>query len=127
MKKNIQRGIHLGVYGVILAWDKTESKLYLDLNRDGDLTNDPEGVLGSEDAARGKSQHQRQEFPEFDFGISTDPVHAFPINCQVHQRGPGNTRVRRKKLTQFTVDLLHKNLFPKRFGINYCHGITTKG
>ena len=49
------------------AWDKSEGKLYVDLNRDGDLTNDPKGILGKE-----KNQSDSyQTFPVFPFSFST--------------------------------------------------------
>ena len=51
------------------AWDKSESRLYIDLNKDGDLTNDPDGVLQSDDRTSGA--YQRQEFPEFDLHFET--------------------------------------------------------
>jgi len=57
-------------YGVNFAWDKDERKLYVDMNRDGDLTNDPNGVLESQDTSRG--QYQQHGFPEFPLVFSTD-------------------------------------------------------
>ena len=37
------------------AWDKGDGKLYVDLNRDGDLTNDPNGMLETEDSCVGRN------------------------------------------------------------------------
>lgn len=51
-------------------WDKSEGKLYVDLNRDGDLTNDPEGVLTTED--KGSGQYINQQFPQFQLTLTTD-------------------------------------------------------
>jgi hypothetical protein len=51
------------------AWDSYESKLYIDLNRDGNLTNDPNGVLQSGDPVHGGNISQN--FPEFPLSIST--------------------------------------------------------
>jgi len=51
------------------AWDSSESKLYIDLNRDDDLTNDPNGVLLSDDLSRGGNISQN--FSEFPLSIST--------------------------------------------------------
>lgn len=75
-----QRGVLRGVLnfpgslfednGMPFAWDKSESKLYVDLNQDGNLTNDPNGILESADFTSGR--YQRQEFPDFDLVISTD-------------------------------------------------------
>ncbi|MHC4526125.1 MAG: hypothetical protein ACYSU8_11435, partial [Planctomycetota bacterium] len=42
----------------------------IDLNKDGDLTNDPNGILQSDNRTSG--QYQRQEFPEFDLQFETD-------------------------------------------------------
>jgi len=36
-------------------WDKTDGKLYVDLNKDGNLTNDPNGIL----------ENQRNGYPDF--------------------------------------------------------------
>jgi hypothetical protein len=52
------------------AWDKLEGKLYVDLNRDEDLTNDPNGVLESNDTRAG--QYYNQNFPVFPLSFSTD-------------------------------------------------------
>lgn len=51
-------------------WDKSEGKLYVDLNRDGDLTNDPNGVLETDDARGG--DYQQQDFQPFPLSFSTD-------------------------------------------------------
>lgn len=51
------------------AWDKSEGKLYADLNRDGDLTNDPNGVLETSDSRNG--QYCNQNFPTFPVSFST--------------------------------------------------------
>lgn len=56
--------------GMPFVWDKSESTLYVDLNQDGDLTNDPNGILESDDVTSGR--YQRQEFPDFDLSISSD-------------------------------------------------------
>ena len=52
------------------AWDKLDGKLYVDLNRDGDLTNDPNGVLETDDSCAG--QYYNQDFPSFPLSFSTD-------------------------------------------------------
>ena len=55
---------------VIFLWDKSEGKLYIDLNRDGDLTNDPDGDLTTDNKDRG--QYINQQFPEFQLSLTTD-------------------------------------------------------
>jgi hypothetical protein len=55
---------------VPFAWDKSDTRLYIDLNKDGDLTNDPNGILQSDNRTSG--QYQRQEFPEFDLHFETE-------------------------------------------------------
>lgn len=55
--------------GLGFAWDKSEGKLYVDLNRDGDLTNDPNGVLQKEDDYN--SQYT-QQFPPLLVCVPTD-------------------------------------------------------
>ncbi|MCF7707937.1 MAG: hypothetical protein K9N52_03445 [Verrucomicrobia bacterium] len=52
-----------------LAWDYSRGMLYVDLNRDGDLTNDPDGVLETDN--KGVSSYMNQDFPVFPLTIST--------------------------------------------------------
>ncbi|MCX5636956.1 MAG: hypothetical protein NTX52_04585 [Planctomycetota bacterium] len=53
--------------GVGFIWDKSEGRLYVDLNKDGDLTNDPNGILESER----KQRADFQNFPAFPLSFST--------------------------------------------------------
>lgn len=63
-------------------WDKSEGKLYLDLNRDGDLTNDPNGVLTGEGERDGGYIHQ--VFPEFQLSLSADSSrHRYNISANL--------------------------------------------
>jgi len=48
-------------------WDKSKGRLYVDLNRDGDLTNDSNGVLENE----GNQREDCQIFPAFPLSFST--------------------------------------------------------
>ena len=74
-----QRKVWRGVLGVGapghreqmgFAWDKSEGKLYMDLNRDGDLTNDPNGVLETDDARGG--DYQNHNFSAFPVSFSNE-------------------------------------------------------
>ncbi len=48
-------------------WDKSQGRLYIDLNKDGDLTNDPNGRLETE----GHQSDYFQNFPAFPLSFST--------------------------------------------------------
>ena len=52
--KLIYGAIEMGKDRIALAWDKSQRKLYLDLNRNQDLTDDPDGVF----SASGKGSYQ---------------------------------------------------------------------
>lgn len=52
---------------VAFIWDKSGGKLYVDLNKDGDLTNDPNGVLATEQG--GNSGFQM--FPAFPLSFTS--------------------------------------------------------
>ncbi|MEN8127516.1 MAG: hypothetical protein ABFR90_06880 [Planctomycetota bacterium] len=61
------------------AWDISENKLYVDLNRDGDLTNDPNGVIGVKDAS--DRRNHNYYFETFPLSISTkEGVHRYQIS-----------------------------------------------
>lgn len=63
-------------------WDKSEGKLLVDLNRDGDLTNDADGVLGRlmlENESPELSQFM-QKFPELEISFDTETG---PHRCRV--------------------------------------------
>ena len=64
------------------AWDKLEGKLYVDLNRDGDLTNDSDGVLTSDGERSG--QYVNQSFSEFQLSLKTDSGrHDYQLSVQL--------------------------------------------
>ena len=79
------------------VWDKLEGKLYVDLNRDGDLTNDPNGVLISDEPRQ--SQYYHQNFPVFPLSFSMDlGVHHYRLRASMQSYG------NRYKHAQFYVD-----------------------
>ncbi len=49
-------------------WDKSQGKLYVDFNKDGDLTNDPNGIVEAE----GSRNDFFQNFPVFELSFSTE-------------------------------------------------------
>lgn len=64
-------------------WDKSEGKLYIDLNRDSDLTNDPDGVLVTEHLNSGR--YINQSFPHFQLTITTDTgEHCYQLSAQLY-------------------------------------------
>lgn len=65
---------------VCFIWDVTAGKLYVDLNGDGDLTNDPNGVLKTDSDTGGR--YQFHNFPEFSLSVeSQEGVHHYRINA----------------------------------------------
>lgn len=60
-------------------WDKPEGKLLVDLNRDGDLTNDADGVLGRLIEENDFPEFS-QRFPDFEISFESD---AGPYRCRV--------------------------------------------
>ena len=61
-------------------WDVTAGSLYVDLNGDGDLTNDPNGVLETHSDTGGR--YQFHNFPEFSMSVeSQEGVHHYRINA----------------------------------------------
>jgi hypothetical protein len=63
-------------------WDQTEGRLYVDLNKDGDLTNDPNGILENE--MNGSTDFQ--VFPAFPLSFST-PVGIFRYQVTADMQG----------------------------------------
>jgi len=53
-------------------WDWTEGKLYLDLNRNEDLTDDAEGVFSSSIRASGSSSYRHGMFPNVHLSMQTE-------------------------------------------------------
>jgi hypothetical protein len=71
------------------AWDKSEGKLYVDLNRDGNLTNDPNGILESER----NQKDNYQTFPAFPFSFSTEMgVYRYRLRSSMYSYSGGYKR-----------------------------------
>jgi hypothetical protein len=54
------------------VWSRIDGKLYVDLNRDGDLTNDPNGVLSAEDSHGGEDYYNHNFLTTFPVSVSTE-------------------------------------------------------
>ena len=68
------------------AWDRAEGKLYLDLNRNRDLTDDPDGVFASD------SKGSYQNFPNIHLEVQIDSVQLdFEIQITIYDFGAGPT------------------------------------
>ena len=66
------------------AWDRAEGKLYLDLNRNRDLTDDPSGVFASDNKGR------YQNFPNIHLELQIDSVQLdFEIQITIYDFGSG--------------------------------------
>ena len=89
-ERNIVRGLlragtveedHIG-----FAWDRDEGKLYLDLNRNLDLTDDPDGVFASD------SKGSYQNFPNIHLEVQIDSVQLdFEIQITIYDFGRDRT------------------------------------
>lgn len=68
------------------AWDRSEGKLYLDLNRNGDLTDDPNGVFENVDA------DPFQTFRDIHLEVQRDSIRLPYVVCMdLYRYGKGST------------------------------------
>ncbi len=89
-ERNIDRGLLLA--GTVeedyigFAWDRDEGKLYLDLNRNRDLTDDPCGVFASD------NKNLYQNFPNIHLEVVFDSVRLeYEIQMTIYDFGSGRT------------------------------------
>ncbi len=129
--RDVHRGVlHCGdlsndeTADVGFLWDKSKGKLYVDLNRDGNLTNDPEGVLTGEGGRSG--DYINQNFSNFRFTMTTDAgEHHYKlsadltsysswknVNFTIHSNYEGAVELNGKKWSFRVVDSLRGKVGP---------------
>ncbi len=82
------------------AWDRSEGKLYLDLNRNRDLTDDPDGVFQS------GSTRQYQTFEGIGLEVQLDSVRLpYVIRMTIYDFGRGGTHCNINVVSGFSAEI----------------------
>jgi len=106
-QRHIVRGLLLTgteeKYHIGFAWDKTEGKLYIDLNRNRDLTDDPNGIFES---VTPDMRYTYTCFEDIHLPIQFDSTHLeFVIQMSIYDFGYGRPHCQVQVLSGFQAEI----------------------